>query len=94
MFEFGDSGGRDRTSSGDAMFEDSEEIRNLSRKLSDLLSEALHLQVSARQRGDTVVVERISAFIAGVSATEQACLHTDGGNGAFMLSRLDEQRVH
>jgi len=72
----------------------SEEIHELSTKLGDLLSEALRLQAIARQKGDTEAIERISAFIAGVSATEQACLHTDQGAGAFMLSRLDENRVH
>lgn len=69
-------------------------IRELGAKIGELLDEAVRLQAVARRMGDTETFERISAFIAGVSAAEGACLSTDAGTGAFLLSRLDESRVH
>jgi len=69
-------------------------IQELGTRIGELLFEAVRLQAIARGDGDTEAFDRISAFIAGVSAAEGACLRTDVGNGAFMMSRLDETRVH
>jgi len=69
-------------------------IQELGTRIGELLFEAVRLQAIARGDGDMETFDRISAFIAGVSAAEGACLQTDVGNGAFMMSRLDESRVH
>lgn len=76
------------------MSTDSHFIDQLGTRIAELLFEALHLQTTARAQGDLETVERIGAFIAGVSAAESACLYTDKSAGAFMLSRLDEDRAH
>ncbi|MBB4285825.1 hypothetical protein [Roseospira goensis] len=76
------------------MSNDTDAIRELGTRIVDLLFEAVRLQAVARESGDSAAVERIAAFIAGVSAAESACLRTDESAGAFLLSRLDEHRVH
>jgi hypothetical protein len=76
------------------MSKSTDTIQELGNRISELLVEAVRLQAVARRSGDTESYERISAFIAGVSAAEGACLSTDMGNGAFLLSRLDDTHVH
>lgn len=71
-----------------------EDIVALATMTKDLLMEAVRLQVAAEHRNDPQTVERIAAFVAGVSATEMACLRTDAGTSAFLLSRLGDQHVH
>ncbi len=76
------------------MSKETDEISVLANKTAELLLEAVRLQGLAQHRNDAEAVERIAAFVAGVSATETACLTTDAGAGAFMLSRLADQYAH
>lgn len=80
---------------GAIMSEDTDVLRALGYGIADLLFRAVQLQAEATRQGDLATAQRIAAFIAGVSATESACLHTDHSSGAFMLSRVDEhQQLH
>lgn len=76
------------------MSADDDEVLILANKTAELLLEAVRLQNRAEHRNDVEAVARISAFIAGVSATETACLKTDAGAAAFMLSRTTDQHIH
>lgn len=71
-----------------------EDILTLANMTRDLLLKAVKLQAAAEYRNDPQTVDRIAAFVAGVSATETACLRTDASASAFLLSRLNDQHVH